>query len=544
MEQSSTRKWSILLVLSLALAIIILDTTLLNVSIAPIIKDLNTDIQGIQWVISAYSLTLAALTITGGRLGDLFGRKKMFMAGAIIFAIGSFITSISHSLSMMIIGEAIIEGIGAALMMPATSSLLVSNFKGRDRAIGFGVWGAVASASSALGPIAGGYLATNYSWRWGFRINILVAILLLLGSMIINEARDTEEKSTIDWLGVLLSSTGLLSFMFGIIESSTYGWWLAKKVFTLGGVTINLGQYSIVPAALAVGIVLLILFVLWEQRMDRLGKTPLVSMKLFSNKQFTTGALVTGILSLGMAGLVFSIPVFLQAVRGYDALHTGYSLLPMSLTLLIAAPFGASLTGKVRPKYLIVAGMILNVIATFLIRQAMSVDATAWTFAVPLGVFGIGMGLVMSQLNNYTLSAVSTQEAGEASGVMNTFRQIGSSFGSAVIGAVLLTALATNLSTGIEQSAVIPDQAKAPIQAAVAEHSSSIEFSGGQQAVGANLPKVLVDEVIRITHVSIVDANKSALIYGILFSVLGFLASFALPNKKNVEQGQSVASGH
>src|SRR5579885_2171189 len=185
---SGLRKWLPMIVLSLALMIIVIDTTILNVSLRNIVNDLHTNLQGLQWVISAYALTLAALTITGGRLGDLFGRKKMFMLGAIIFAVGSFITSISHNVGMMISGESVIEGVGAALMMPATASLLVANYRGRDRAIAFGIWGGIAAASSALGPLVGGFLTTHFSWRWAFRINVFVAIILLLGSVIIAES--------------------------------------------------------------------------------------------------------------------------------------------------------------------------------------------------------------------------------------------------------------------------------------------------------------------------------------------------------------------
>ena len=211
------RKWMPLGVLAFALLIIILDTTILNVSLRTIITDLHTDIQSMQWVITAYSLMLAAFTITGGRLGDLFGRKKMFVTGAIIFAIGSFITSISSSVGMMIVGEAIIEGIGAALMLPATSSLLISNYSGRDRQIGFGIWGGIAGAGAALGPVFGGFLTTYYSWRWAFRINIFVAILLVAGTYVIKEFRDTAEKPQLDYLGIVLSSVAMFLVVFGII---------------------------------------------------------------------------------------------------------------------------------------------------------------------------------------------------------------------------------------------------------------------------------------------------------------------------------------
>jgi EmrB/QacA subfamily drug resistance transporter len=539
--QGGRLRWLVLIVLSLALAIIIIDTTLLNVSLSAIIRDLNTDIQSIQWVISGYSLTLAALTITGGRFGDLFGRKRMFVLGAIIFAIGSFITSISTTIPVMIAGEAIIEGIGAALMMPATSSLLVATFKGRERAIAFGIWGAIAAGSAALGPVLGGYLTTNYSWRYGFRINILVALVLVIGSFLIKESRNTEEKPTIDWIGVLLSSTGLLAFIFGVIESSQYGWWTAKQIFTLGSTPIEIvSGISIVPFALLLGACLLFLFALWEMYVDDRGGTPLVSMRLFSNQQFTSGVLTTMVLSLGQSGLIFSIPVFLQSVRKLDAYHTGIALLPMSVALLIVAPLSAYLSGKIVPKYLIQTGLLMSVAAYVVLRFSFSVDADVSSFIPGLLLYGAGLGLVMSQINNLTLSAVSVQEAGEASGVSNTMRQIGASLGSAIIGAVLLSALSFNLATNVQASTVIPDSMKNTLATTLSEQTSNVEFGAARQQADTQ-PSYITDEVSAIGKQSIVDANKTSLIYGAIFAFLGFLVSFWLPNVRNLEKNQSAA---
>lgn len=541
---SNFKKFSIIFILSLALTIIVLDTTLLNVSLGSIIRDLHTDIQSIQWVITAYSLTLAALTITGGRFGDLFGRKRMFVIGAVIFAIGSFIASISTNVGMMIAGEAIIEGIGAAMMMPATSSLLMSNFKGRDRALAFGIWGGVAGAASAIGPILGGFLATNYSWRWGFRINVFVVIILCLAAFLIPESKDKEEKPTLDWLGVILSSFGLLSLVFGVIESSIYGWWMAKQTFVIGDTALNfIGGLSIVPFALLISVILLTLFVLWELHLTKQGKTPLVSMKLFTNRQYTSGALTTMVLSLGQSGIIFSIPVFLQAVRGYDAFQTGLSLVPMSVTLLVVAPLGAILSKKVRPKLMIQIGLLLNVAAMVVLRWSLNLDTTTTTLIPGLVLYGAGMGIVMSQINNLTLSAVSVEEAGEASGVNNTLRQVGATFGSAIIGAVLLGALTTNLSSGIMQSQVIPEAYKTQISEAITTQTSNVEFGGGAKLEN-KMPPQIAQEITKISHVATIDANKEALFYGSLFAILGFLISFTLPNVTNVEKGQSVASGH
>lgn len=542
-QEKDFRKWGALIVLSLALAIIIIDTTVLNVALATIIREFKTTIQNIQWVITAYSLTLAALTITGGRLGDIFGRKKMFMLGALIFAIGSTITSLSTTVPVMIWGEAIIEGVGAALMMPATASLLVSIFHGKERAIAFGIWGGIAGASSAIGPILGGWLTSNYSWRWAFRINIFVAAALLIGAaLILKEYRDTEEKPKLDFVGVILSALGLLGVVFGFIEASQYGWWKAKEAFMIADHAIKIGSLSIVPAAIFLGIVFLVLFFLWEARMQRLGKTPLVSLKLFQNRQFASSGLSTTILTLGLSGLVFSLPVFLQAVRNLDALHTGLTLLPLSLTVLVVSPIAAVMAHKISPKYIVMAGMLINAISYIVLRQMLNVDATAWTIAPGLILFGLGMALVMSQINNMALSSVSVQEAGEASGVLNTLRQVGSTLGSAIIGSILLTSLSANLVSGVNKSTVIPESAKPQIAEAISTQTSNVEFEGGAE-LSEQLPPSIATEIKNIGHEATVKANKRTLGFGAFFALLGFLSSFFLPKTKIQDKGQSVA-GH
>lgn len=541
-NKSFFRKWGSLIVLSLALAIIVIDTTLLNVSIRAIIIDLKTDIQSMQWVITAYSLMLAAFTITGGRLGDLFGRKKMFMVGAIIFALGSFIASISASVGTMIWGEAIIEGIGAALMMPATSSLLVSSFKGRDRAIAFGVWGGIAAAAAAVGPILGGYLTSNYSWRWGFRINIVVVAVLLIGSYLIKESRDTEEKPTLDFVGIGLSALGLLGVVFGIIESSRYGWLQAKESFTIGSFTLSsIGDFSITVPAMIWGIIFIVIFILWEMRMDKKGKTPLVSLSLFKNKQYSLGVITTGIMSLGQTGIFFSLPIFFQAVKEMDAFHTGLGLLPLSISLFTGALFSAFIVKKIHPKTLIITGLIINVIAYIVLLLSLNIDATPWSLAPGLLIYGLGLGLVIAQINNMTLSAVSVQEAGEASGVNNTFRQVGSSLGSAIIGAVLLSTIATNMTQGIKDSRALPEAAKLQIIEKVAQQSSSFEFGGGA-ASQDNMPLPIKTEILQISRESTVAGNKSALMYAAIFAFFGLIAALFLPKTKNIEQNISATA--
>jgi EmrB/QacA subfamily drug resistance transporter len=539
-KQSFFRKWGTLVVLSLALAIIIIDTTVLNVSLKSIIFDLNTTIQSLQWVISAYSLTLSALTITGGRLGDLYGRKKMFIAGAVIFAIGSFVASISRGAGMLLIGESIIEGVGAALMMPATASLLVTKYRGRDRAIAFGVWGGIAAAASAIGPILGGWLTSAFSWRWAFRINIFVATILVLGSVLVPEAMDREEKRQLDFLGIVLSAVGLLGVVYGIIEASTFGWFKAIKPFAIFGNSFNPFGLSITPVAIVAGIVFLILFGIWQGIRGNSGKTPLVSLTLFKNKQFTSGAFTMAIMALGQVGLIFAVPIFLQAVRGLDAFHTGLAMLPLSLALLITAPMSAVLNKYFKPKHLIQAGFVLDMVGLLVLRQSLSVSASVWALAPGLALYGAGMGFIMAQVSNLTLSAVSVQEAGEASGVNNTLRNLGSTLGSAILGAILITSLTTNLTKGINNSSVIPAAAKPKLVSVIAEQSSAVEFGGAPQA-GGQLPDSVKAEIVTISHQATVDANRQALLVMIGIVLIALLVSTQLPSVSNLERGTSAA---
>ncbi len=542
-HQSSFKKWAGLGVLTLGLAIVVIDTSLLNVSLATIIKDLNTDLQSLQWVITAYALVLAAFTITGGRLGDLYGRRKMFMLGAIIFATGSFIASISHSIPVLLFGEAIVEGFGAALMMPATASLVVANFKGKDRATAFGVWGAAAGASSAIGPLLGGYLTSHYSWRWGFRINIFVGIIVVLGSLFLIKESLDERKPKLDWWGVLLSSVGLLAIVFGIIESSTLGWWHAKKAFEFFGHSLAFSNFSLVPVSILFGFVMLAIFAWWELRLEKRGQTPLVSMKLLRNQQFTSGAITTAILTLGMTGMVFALPVFLQTVKNLGAFDTGLALLPLSLALLIVAPLSGILSKKITPKYIIMAGLLIDVAAAFVIRSNISVDMPISRLIFGLTIYGIGMGLVFPPISNLVLSAVPVEMAGEGSGVNNTLRQVGATLGAAIIGAAILTSVSAHLVKGIEASQIIPNAAKAQIISVVSDPDSNVEFSSGKSLPGVG-SGLIGDEMKALVNGASAMATRDAYVYSALFAFLCFITALFLPKTDVHVDGAAPEMSH
>ncbi|MCC7304332.1 MFS transporter [bacterium] len=529
-KKNTLRKWLGLVVTSMALAIIIIDTTVLNVSLRDIMRDLGTDLQTMQWVITIYSLVLAALTITGGRLGDLFGRKRMFMLGALLFGIGSFIASISINANMLLFGWSIVEGIGAALMMPATASMVISTFQGKERAIAFGVWGGVAGAASAFGPLLGGYLTATVSWHWAFRINVLVVALVLLGSVVITESIDKKERHTLDIVGSLLSALSMAMIVFGIVESSTYGWWIAKKDWI-----ISFGELSITPVAIFVGMVLLALFIIWERRMMAERKTPLVSLDIFKNKQFVAGILVTSILSLGQAGIIFALPVFFQSVRSLDAFKTGQSLLPMSISILVIAPLSGLLRKRVATRDLVQIGLLTSALGAYLVYSNLDVSANPSDFTWALVALGAGMGLTMSQISNVTLSAIDPNMAGEASGINNTIRQLGSSLGSALIGAVFLATISTTMITRINSSEIIPAAMKPVV-------IQQVETNNGQSLFGGSAEKnpvftAVITEVVSIKNKSTVDGGKKSLLYTVAFTLGSVLVSFILPREMKEKSG-------
>jgi EmrB/QacA subfamily drug resistance transporter len=521
-QETLVRKWGPLFVLSLALAIVIIDSTLLNVSLSTLTRELHTNLQSLQWVISAYSLMLAALTVTGGRLGDLFGRKRMFKLGAIIFAAGSFLASISRNVPVLILGESIIEGIGAAMMMPATASLLIAKYRGHDRALAFGIWGGVAAAASAIGPILGGFLTTHFTWRWGFRINVVVAAILVTGSVIIEDAHPPNAKK-IDWIGVFFSALGLFFVVFGIIESTTYGWIHARKPFPAW----QPGSMSIVPLAIAIGVIILAGFAFWEWRLEERGGTPIVSMQLFRNRTFVSGASVVGVLMLAQNGVIFSLPVFLQSVKQLDAFHTGLTLLPMSLMLLIVSPTAAHLTKSINHKRLVQTGLVINTIAILVLRHSLAANMKLTSLIPGLALYGIGLGLVLSQINNLTLSSVAVSEAGEASGVVNTFRQIGASLGAAIIGAVLLSAILTNLERGVVGSSAIPQPSKVAIDRMLRAQASGLAFGGDE--IFARMPPPVRAQMVAMRWESTTTGIRTAFLFGAAFALLGLVVSAWLP---------------
>jgi len=538
-EETGFKKWAPLLVLALALFIVVLDTTIINVSLKAVIDDLHSNLKAIQWVITGYSLMLAAFTITGGRLGDIFGRKKVFIIGALVFALGSLLASRSHSSAHLFVSVSLIEGAGAALMLPATASLLVSTYRGKDRALAFGVYGAIAGAAATIGPILGGWLTTNYSWRWNYLINPIVALVLLAGSFLVKEAQERNSHRP-DILSIVLSALGLGGVVYGIIESSTYGWIKAKQDYDIFNQLFHLGGVSISVFAIVFGLIFIILFLLRQAMLEDAGKTPLVSTGLLKNRDFMAGTTVLAVAVLGQFGLIFTLPVFLQGLLGKDAFHSGIATLPLSLAILVASPLSGVLAGKwnVAQRYLIQVGLVLSVIGSVLLYFEISATATVVHFVPGLICFGFGFGLVISQLANLTLSAASVQMAGEASGVNNTFRQIGTSLGQALIGALLITALTSQLSHDIAKSNVLPASIKPQASKLVAANAESLGADSDQPK--QQLPPAVANEINSIKNDAIVHGVRTGFLGTAIASGVAFGLSLTLPLRARQHEYEPV----
>ncbi len=479
-ERMYERRWIALLILSLSLVIVIADSTIVNIAFPSIQKTFGASFADAEWINAIYSLVFGAALITWGKLGDQFGRRNIFIGGALVFLIGSAGTGFSPSIGFAVFARAM-QGMGAAMMSPSTLSIISSTFKGRERAAAFGAWGASAGVAVAFGPIIGGWLIANGggittsmsgffhalsispdSWRLAFLINLPIALVAIVGSIwAIQESRDNSIRHRIDFLGIFLASLSLGLIVFGAIEGQNYGWLQAKQVFKLGsivypqladGVTkIPAGTASFIPLAFAVGIVGFILFVIYEVFQERRGGEPLFEFGMLRYQSFRYGLMTIMIIALGEFGMVLALSIFFQLAKGLDAFQTGLTFLPFAIVTLIAAPTAGILSSRIGSKWVVTTGMCLEALAMFLMAHSLYADATFWQVLPAFICYGGGVGLAISQLANITLSDIPPQRAGVASGATNTIRQLGSSLGIALIGAILFGVFADQSKPLIDQ---------------------------------------------------------------------------------------------
>lgn len=529
-DASGRRKWLVLVVLALGLAIVIIDSTIVNVAIPSIRKEFNASLRDLEWVNSVYSLVYAALIVTWGRVGDQIGRKRIFVTGVAVFVAGSMLSGIAPSIGFLITAR-VVQGLGAAMTSPSTLSIVSGTFTGRMRGVAFGIWGAVAGASAALGPLLGGWLTTNASWRWAFYINLPIGLVAIIGSLIlIQESREAGRKATFDIPGILLVSLGVGTIVFGLIEGQAYGWWQPKQAFTLGSWSWPLANIAITPFSFLVGAIALAGFVGWENRLRARGSEPLFDFGLLQFRGFRFGLLTVSIVALGEFAIIFVLSLYLQGVRGLSAFQVGLTLLPFAILTLFVAPLAGLLSSRFGPKWVVTAGMLFEALSIYGLSLVFGVDTPLIYLTLFLMLYGFGVGLAIAQLTNVVLSEVPPDRLGAGSGANNTIRQLGAAMGIAIIGAILTTGITSSATTQFNASKDVPAYIKTAI-------IQGINNSGGgdTSATSASAPPGSENTPIgkEITHIiqqSFVDGARSAARVASVFVLLGAVSSLLIPN--------------
>ena len=529
----------ILLVLSLSLAIIVIDATIVIVAQYQIQKDFGINLKDLEWITSLYALVFGSFLLTWGKLSDEFGRKRIFVAGISLFIVGSIVDGFSQDLIQILLGR-VLQGFGAAMASPATLSILTTTFTGKARSVAFGIWGATAGAAAVLGPVLGGYFTSDpaFTWRWAFFINIPIGIAALVGAAFaIKETRFKDPKYTADYFGLIFITLGLASLLFGFIEAQTYGWIVPNNEFTAGGFTWSVSNPVSLPlVSIMTGLVLLAMFTFYEVRRLRMGKVPLFDFSLLKFKGFRYGLFTVTIVAMGEFGAVFIISIFLQTVKGLSAFDAGLTFLPMAISVFIFAPVAGILATRFGPKWVVTTGMALEAIALFSLSQIISVENPVSYMYPILVIYGAGVGLAISQLTSTVLQSIPWQKAGVGSGANNTVRQIGSAFGIAVIGAVLVAQISTvGVADLATSTASFTIQQKVALTAALNSGLSGGIDPSFLAIFGRNVPAVL-----SILYDAITQGARWAAFTAGIFVSLGAISSLLIPNPKSARTAKAT----
>ena len=439
---SENRKWWTLGAVAFGLFMIMLDNTVVNVALPSIQRDLGVGLSELQWIVTGYALSFAALMMTGGKLADLLGRRRVFVIGIAIFTISSLFCGMADSGDTLIAWR-VVQGVGAALMNPATLAIISATFPPRQRGTAIGIWAGVSALALAPGLLVGGLLTEHLDWSWVFLVNVPVGVLGIVASyLLIDESRDTSEEQRLDPVGLLLSGIGLFALTFGLIEANGHGW----------GSPLIVGSF--VAAA-----VLLVSFVWWERRV----RLPMLDLTLFRNGTFAGANVVILLVALAMFGVFFFVSLYMQNILGYSAVEAGAAFLPMTVLIILCAPVAGRLSDRVGSRWLMTAGMVL-VGTQLLYYSTQGVDATFWSLLPGLLVGGVGMSLTMTPSAAAVIGSVPTDKSGVGSAVMNSMRQVGGSVGIALMGAIVAAqvgddrspqAFVDGLSTALVVAAVI-----------------------------------------------------------------------------------------
>jgi EmrB/QacA subfamily drug resistance transporter len=527
-------KWGVLVVLAFAQFLMVLDQAVMNVAISQLVEDFDTTVTTIQMVIALYALVMAGLMLTGGKLGDIWGRRRAFAVGMVIYGIGSGLTAASWSVPSLMFGWSILEGIGAALVLPALVALVAGNYKGSDRAIAYGVLGGVAGAGIAVGPILGGWMTTDFTWRLVFVGEVVVAIGILLGSRLIREPEREQEAAGLDWVGSVLSASGLALIVFGVLQASNWGWLAPRDS------PVEPFGFALTPFVIAAGALVLGGFVSWERRREEHGLAPLVHLGMLRIRALRGGVSMLLAQNLILMGIFFTIPLYLQIVQGLDALETGVQMLPASAGLFLAAIAGSALAKRFAPRPLVRVGLLVVLLAIVMLLATIEPELDSEAFLAATGVLGIGMGLIVSQLGNVVQSAVGDDDRSEAGGLQNTAQQLGSSLGTALLGAIvisgLITAFTSNIADDPRVSADVENQVQVQLSAG-GSFVASEEVRATASAEG--IDPASVDALVENYE----DAQLKALKTGFLFAAFLVLASFWTARRLPTQRFDELQTG-
>src|SRR6478735_9027336 len=452
-----------------------LDTSVMNVAIATVAEDVGTDVTGIQTAITLYTLVMATLMITGGKIGALIGRKRAFAIGCVIYGAGSLTTSIAQSLPVLLVGWSLLEGVGAALILPAVVALVAANFAPEGRPRAYGLVMSAGAIAVAVGPLIGGLFTTYLSWRLVFAGEVLIVIAILVLARRI-EDEPPGERPKIDLVGVVLSAAGLGLAVFGVLRSSTWGWVSPKP-----GAPDLFGISAVVWLILA-GLFLIWLFFEWESRLEARDAEPLVRPSMLRNVQMVGGLRMFFFQYFVQSGVFFVVPLFLSVSLGLSAIDTGVRLLPLSVTLLIAAAGIPRFRPNANPRRVVRIALLAMFAGTVVLLAAIDEQATASIVTVPLLLLGLGIGALASQLGAVTVSAVPDEQSPEVGGLQNTATNIGASLGTALAGSVLIASLTAAIVTGIQQNPAVSAEVQKQAQV---ELSSGVPFVSDADAKAA-----------------------------------------------------------
>ena len=519
--------WAVLLVVSLGFFMTLLDLTIVNIAIPNLITNLHASLDDVLWVINAYALVLAVLVITAGRLGDLVGPRVMFTSGIAVFTAASAACGLAPSPGWLIAFRAV-QGLGAAMLMPQTLTIITNTFPAERRGAAFGVWGAVAGVATIAGPTLGGLLVTVFDWRWIFYVNLPIGVIvLLITPMIIPDLR-LGRRHRIDIPGVLLASAGLLAICYGLVEGQKYNW---------GTIT---GFISI-PLILGLGVALLLAFLLVQKLTQ--DKEPLVPFALFRDRNYSVVNWVSCVLAIGMMGIFLPLTIYFQSVLGFTALKAGLTMAPASLMSIFVAPVAGRMVDKIGGKYILMTGLTLFGVGMGWLALIAHPDSTWPTFLAPLTVAGFGLGCIFAPMTTVAMRNVDPRMAGAASGVLNTVRQVGQVIGVAAVGALLQNRLVSSIADqAATRSAALPPAVRGRFVSEInrsAQNGIQVGAgqSGGSTHLAHGLPTQVVAEIARIAHdvftFAFVTAMRQTLLMPIILLAIGALSCLAIKEPKH-----------